>query len=304
MSAAPISPWEQFLQLFNAPDRDQAAVELAARGIAQREGVSVAEVYSTAGGQRPLLNPEGRGSITALSEGVSVVASQLPDVPQATLNVFLRAIRGGDMDDETDWLDRAVTATDVPVDPDQDPNYANLQGIGESLGFSLMSLAAAGAGALAGSPGAVPGQVAGAMAGTAAVAYRGSRDQFLSRARKLLDDQHKKVHGRPLTDKQWAAVAKDFDAAATKYGAWETIPEMAGNLIFLRALSLPLRAAGMGKMADVTQRVIGTLAAEQATETMTGYGQAGAEAEVGMGEEKRRNLSRRRSGIRPYRPWS
>lgn len=264
-------------------DRDAAAVELAARRIAQRDGVSVDEVYRSVGGQRPLFNPEGRAPIQALVEGSQVVAKQLPNVPQATANAVLRAVRGGDVpaEDKT-MIDRGITATDIPEDKNADPNYSGLQGIDQSLGFTVSNLAPSIAAGLAGnavSPGV--GTAAG-FATSGSIAYRSSKDQFLSDVRKMASEKK----GSPLTEKEWGDIRIASEAAATRYGAWEAIPEALGNVLALRLISHPLAGASRAaKLADALGRMGKEQAMEQATETATTWGQNKEQRAVGLTNE-------------------
>lgn len=274
--------WEKFLGMFPG-NRDAAAVELAARNIAEREGVSVDEVYRSAGGQRPLFNPEGRAPVQAVVEGAKVVGEQLPNVPKATANAVLRAVRGGDVPaSDQSMIDRGITATDIPPSKDADPNYSSLEGIDQSLGFTVSnlvpSIAATALGNVA-SPGV--GTAAG-FTTSAGIAYRASKDQFLSDVRKMATDKK----GSQLTDKEWSDIRTASEAAAVKYGAWEAIPEAMGSMLAIKMISHPLAGATRAaRLADATARIGKEQAMEQATETMTGWGQNKQEQAVGLTNE-------------------
>lgn len=270
----------------SASRKARASNELAARRIAAQEGIPVDEVYTSIGGSRPLLNPEGRAPVQALTEGAGVVAEQLPYVPQAAANTVLRVIRGGDdTADNTGWLDRAIDTTQPPEPEDPDPNYRAFYGIGESLGYSLATLTAATVAGAAGSATGTPVAGAGAaFTAGGAVAYRASKDQFLERVKEGLDRRSMELYGRPLNQQEWEDAYQKHEAAAQKYGAWEAIPEAVSNLIFMRALSLPLRGASRETITEVAKRAAQTMASEQVTETATAVGQSQAEAEAGMGK--------------------
>lgn len=275
--------WDRVMDLIQG-NRDAAAVELAARRIAARDGVSVDEVYRSAGGIRPIWNPEGRAPIRALAEGTEVVGKQIPNVPKAAANATLRAIRGGDVpaEDKT-MIDRGITATEIPQDKNADPNYASLAGLDQSLGFTVSnlvpSLAVGAAGNLV-SPGVGTGA---GFATSGSIAYRSAKDQFLSDVRKLAIDKNE---GKPLTEKQWDDIRIASEAAATKYGAWEAIPEALGTVLSMRLISSPLKGGTRAaKLADALGRMGKAQAMEQGTETATTYGQNKQEQAVGLTKE-------------------
>lgn len=286
-----MQPWEPTLGERIAGlipgNKDRAAVELAAREGAAEKGVTPEDIYAAAGGYRPAINPEGRAPIRAAAQAATTLAPQVADIAPGAVNTVLRAIRGGDMGGERDWLDKAIKATDIEQPKDQDPNYDALQGVGQSLGYSLVSMAA---GITSGAVGSLAGPVAGAgagMAGSGAVSYRASRDQFLDQVRDALSAKTQQIYGRPMTDNEWQAVAKDYDAAATKYGAWEAIPEAASNLIVVKSLARPLSAyKGTAKLGEIAKRVAETQASEQSTELATSIGQNQAQVDAGLAQEQ------------------
>lgn len=275
--------WERIKGLIPG-NKDAATVEMIARDIANREGVSVEEVYKSMGGARPMWNPEGRAPIQALAEGAEIVGKQLPNVPSAVANATLRAVRGGDISaDGSTMMDRAVSATDVPQEKYQDPNYQSLNGIDQSLGFSLSNMVpsiAAGAAGNVVSPGV--GTAAGfATSGT--IAYRASKDQFLDDVKKKAETEK----GSKLTEKEWDTLKDTSEAAAMKYGAWEAIPEALSNVIALKMISHPLAGATRAaRIADAAKRLGKEQIAEQVTETATTLGQNEAERDVGLSNEK------------------
>lgn len=285
---AELKPWEPTLweriKGLIPGNKDAATVEMIARDIANREGVSVEEVYKSMGGARPMWNPEGRAPIQALAEGAGIVGKQLPNVPSAVANATLRAVRGGDISaDGSTMMDRAVSSTNVPQEENPDPNYQSVSGIDQSLGFSVSNmLPSIGAGALGNmvSPGVGTGA---GFATSAAIAYRASKDQFLDDVKKKAETEK----GSKLTEKEWDTLKDTSEAAAMKYGAWEAIPEALSNAIALKMISHPLvGATRAARIADAAKRLGKEQIAEQVTETATTLGQNEAEREVGLSNEK------------------
>ena len=285
---AELKPWEPTLweriKGLIPGNKDAATVEMIARDIANREGVSVEEVYKSMGGARPMWNPEGRAPIQALAEGAGIVGKQLPNVPSAVANATLRAVRGGDISaDGSTMMDRAVSATNVPQEENPDPNYQSVSGIDQSLGFSVSNmLPSIGAGALGNmvSPGVGTGA---GFATSAAIAYRASKDQFLDDVKKKAETEK----GSKLTEKEWDTLKDTSEAAAMKYGAWEAIPEALSNAIALKMISHPLvGATRAARIADAAKRLGKEQIAEQVTETATTLGQNEAERDVGLSNEK------------------
>lgn len=285
---AELKPWEPTLweriKGLIPGNKDAATVEMIARDIANREGVSVEEVYKSMGSARPMWNPEGRAPIQALAEGAGIVGKQLPNVPSAVANATLRAVRGGDISaDGSTMMDRAVSATNVPQEENPDPNYQSVSGIDQSLGFSVSNmLPSIGAGALGNmvSPGVGTGA---GFATSAAIAYRASKDQFLDDVKKKAETEK----GSKLTEKEWDTLKDTSEAAAMKYGAWEAIPEALSNAIALKMISRPLvGATRAARIADAAKRLGKEQIAEQVTETATTLGQNEAERDVGLSNEK------------------
>ena len=132
----------------------------------------------------------------------------------------MRTIRGGDTDvDDSGWLDQAIKSTNVEP-TDSDPNYKNFQNLGKNFGYSFTTL---GAGALAFAGGtAVGGPVVGggaSMATSGAVAFRGSKDEFLDRSREYMDEKYMELYDRSMTQKEWEPAHSDFNTAAIN--AWQ-----------------------------------------------------------------------------------
>lgn len=278
--------WEQIKSLGSSDsNRAKAMNEWAARKIAAKEGVDVGEVYESAGFSRPLLNPEGRPTGQALAEGALIVATQLPDVPQATVNSILRVVRGGDETAEDNFLDEAIKYTEPAKAKNVDKNYANFYGLGKSLGTSLTSLTASIVAGAVTAPTAI-GPIPAAMAAGGAVAYRSSKDEFIGRIKEGLDSKSQFINGRPLNQEEWDKALVEYDAAATKYASWEAIPEAVSNLVFMRALALPMKGLSKKGLNEAAGRAAQVMASEQVTETATGVGQSYAEEEAGLGEAK------------------
>ena len=268
-------------------NRDAASVELAARRIAKAQGITVGEVYKQAGGSRDIFNPEGRATLPAIGEASAVAGESLQDVPISFANTALRAIRGGDITGgEDSFLDYAIKKTTAP-DRKVDKNYEDLGGLGKSLGYSFATmgasiLASVGAGLVTANP-----LVAGATAmGTSgAVSYRASKDEFLDRVRDNLDAKIKQVYDRPMTKEEWQSVRGDFESAASKYGAWEAIPEAVGNMFMVKAFSAPAKGMTKPMLNKLVERTA-ALGVENIGETATGFGGRKAEIEAGLSNEE------------------
>lgn len=302
------SLWEEFLGLLPG-DRAKAANEVLARRIAReqkipvdeayrrmREAVGVRGVAGTRPGGRPMFNPEGRATIQAITEAAPFVAEGLLDIPKGTAEALLRTYRAGDIESALDkgFVDQSIAylgddAKDIfipnipkklGISPD-DPNYQSFMGLGKSLGYSLTTMVASIVGATAGSTVGPLGAIAGGMGAAGAVAYRGSKDDFLDRLRTKLNKESKKTFGRPMSDAEWNAARKKFDSAATEYGAWEAVPEAVSNAIFLKAFAAPARTASGARLAGYLEKAT-SVAAENLTETVTGLGQNAAELKAGL----------------------
>jgi phospholipid N-methyltransferase len=278
--------WGQIKSLGDTDSKKARAMnEFAAQQLAKEQGKPVEQVYQEAGFQRPLLNPEGRPAVRALSEGTEIVAKQIPEIPQGVVNSLLRVVRGGDETAEDNFIDDAIKWTE-PAKPEYiDKNYQNMFGIGKSLGTSLAVLASTiTAGALAGET-VVGAPIAGAAAG-ASTAYRASKDEFLDRIKTDLDKKSEQINGRPLNQEEWSKAYSEHEEAAKEWGRWEAIPEALSNMIFLRALAGPMKGLGKKALQDRAKKAAQAVGTEQVTETITGVGQSGVEADVGIGEQK------------------
>ena len=279
---------DQLMELLPG-NKYKAANEYAARQIAKEQGVPVGQIYKDIGGARPMFNPEGRAPIRAGVESAKIVAEELPKVPEATLSTFLKAYRAGDIEAPTDagMVDKAIAAmkpTDAKGKPD--PNYEAFQGLGESLGFSLATMVTSATAAAAGEVVAGPvGGVSAGMAASGAMAYRASKDDFLTRVRDKLNGESQKLYGTNISPEDWNKAKKEYNQAAVEYGAWEAIPEAVSNAVFLKAFAAPAKAGrGAEKIGKLMEKV-GSQGVEQATETMTALGQNAAEKKAGLSDE-------------------
>jgi hypothetical protein len=258
--------------MWGGENKAKSANEYAARRTAVERGISIDEAYKiTRDAKRPKFNPEGRAFGQAAVESGATIGKSLAgrtsplakgyesgelnpitglpeevlyDVPVGMANTALRAIRAGDIPVENrTWLDKAITLTTVPPQK-TDLNTEAFANVGQSLGYSATTMVAS---AIAGSMGtAVAGPVGGVTAGfgtSAAVSYGASKDEFLTRLKEKLDKDSKNTFERPLNEAEWEAAKKEFDAAATKYGAWEAVPEALSNLIFLKVFLAPVKTA-------------------------------------------------------------
>ena len=270
-------------------NRARALNEYIARQIARERGIPIEQVYSEAGGARPIFNPEGRPPVTAAVEAAEVVAKEIPEIPAGAATAALRAYRAGEIPvADQSWVDRAITAMNPERKGKPDPNYQAFQGLGPSIGFSLANLVAsvvAGSAATTVTGGNPVAGVAAGMAASGTVAYRASKDEFLERVKKKLDKESKNLYGKPLGKDDWEAAKEEFDSAATQYGLWEAIPEAVSNAIFLKAFSGPAKGMSQSMLASVGQKA-GALAAEQATETVTALGQNAAERKAKLTEQE------------------
>ena len=294
---------DQLLNLFPG-NQAKSANEANARRIAKERGISVDEAYRQMKealgvrgfmGERPsgqpMLNPEGRAPIQAVVEAAPYVAEGIKKMPAGAAEAALRSIRGGAIEDSIDqgFLDQVITnMADDKSNLPQDPNYRGFQGLGKSLGFSLVSVvsaAVAGATATAATGGNVPLGVATGMTASGSVAYRSSKDDFLSRLRDKLNKDSERLYGTKLSKDQWQTAKDEFEGEAVKYGAWEAIPEALSNAIFLKAFVKPAFLVA-GKQLNSLVNKAGSLAVENLTETATGYGQNAAEFKVGLTKDE------------------
>ena len=289
--------FEQFRGLFPA-NRDKASNEVAARQIAKRENIPVTQVYREAGGSRPIFNPEGRASIGAAVDTGKVILNefnpidkdgnaQVPRFVKGGAGAVARTIRGGNINapGQENTLDKFIKSTEPPKKTGPG-NFDAFENFGDSLGYSLTTMVASATAAAAATPFTGPaGGVATGMAVAGGVAYRASKDQFLDNVKENLNKQSKKMFGRDLSPDEWKQASIDFDGAATKYGAWEAIPEAISNAIFLKAFAKPIIGA-KGSRLDRLVPIAASQVAEQTTETITALGQNKAELEAGLTTEQ------------------
>jgi hypothetical protein len=272
-------------------NKAKAANEYAARKAAEERGVSPEEIYKGAGGARPMLNPEGRAPVLAGVQAGKIVASEIPKIPGQLVSAGLQAYRAGDIGapGQETWVDKTISAMN-PETPagEQDKNYDAFQGLSKSMGFSLASMIGSIVGETAGSVAGPLGAVAGGMGASGAIAYRASKDDFLSRLRDKLNQESLKLYSKPISKDDWNNAKQEFDDAASSYGAWEAIPEAISNAIMLKAFTGPARAAaGAGRLEEFMAKhnvaeKAASLAAEHTTETLTNLGQNAAELKAGL----------------------
>jgi hypothetical protein len=282
------SVWDRIM-MWGGENKAKAQNEYAARRTAAERGITINQAYKiTSQTSRPIFNPEGRQLGQASVEAGEAIAKSLPDAPEAALNTALRAIRAGDIPVENrTWLDKAITFT--TQDPKQgDLNTQAFANVGQSLGYSAATMVAS---AIAGSLGtATAGPIGGVVAGfgtSAAVSYGASKDEFLTRLKEKLDKDSKNTFKRPLNEAEWESAKKEFDSAATKYGAWEAVPEALSNLIFLKVFLAPVKAARtVDKVVEYAKRAVVSQPPEHITETITALGQNKAELEAKLTKEE------------------
>jgi hypothetical protein len=285
-------------------EKARASNEAMARRIAAERGVPVSQIYKEAGGARPVFNPEGRETKPAVIDAAAAATKSLtrtkevdlplfgktatPEVILSAANTALRSFRGGDIPVKNkSWLDEAITGS--KLEPKKgDANVAAFDNVGQNLGYSLTTMVSS---AITGALTSMfAGPVAGVSAGMATsgtVSYRASKDEFLSRIKEKLDKESEKVFERPLDAKEWEKAKQEFDSVATKYAAWEAIPEAVSNAIMLKAFTAPLKAINSAdKLFKTTVRATVSQASEQVSETITGAGQNAAELRAGLTKEE------------------
>ena len=287
-----LEPWEPgIFDWFNSlgdtdSNRARGMNELNARRIAKEQNIPVQDVYTKAGFLRPVLNTEGRPTAKALKEGLSIIWSQKDDVGPGVINAVLRTIRGKDETAEETFMDELIKGTEKETPNQADPNYDSLYGLGKSLGVSLTSMSAgAVAGALASET--VVGAPIAAGAASGAVAYRIDVSTIVDQIKEVVDKKSMEINGRPLNQEEWDRVLEQTDTAVAKHGLWEAGPEAIGNLVFLRAITMPMKGLKTAvKAAEISKKAAESIITEQLTETATGFGQSAAEEELGLGKAK------------------
>lgn len=311
-TAEAIKDW--FMNLIPG-DRAKGEMELLARRYAAERKVSVDEAYRQMkeavgvrgpAGQRPsgqpMFNPQGTPPVGYVVRSAPYVAEAVLEAPKGLAESVLRTYRGGDIEGavDKDYVDQLITYLGddakevfIPNIPEllgmdkKDSNYQSLQSAGKSFGYSLATMAAsavAGAATTAVTSSPLAGFGAG-MTTAGAVAYRGSKDDFLSRVRDKLNKDSKRVFGRPMSDAEWKAAREKFDGAATEYGAWEAVPEAVTNAIFLKAFAAPAATAKGARLAAAMEKA-GALALDQIGETATTYGQNAPELKAGLTKDE------------------
>ncbi|KAF0234325.1 MAG: hypothetical protein FD177_881 [Desulfovibrionaceae bacterium] len=154
-----------------------------------------------------------------------------------------------------------------------------------SAGYGLASSVPAQVGGLVAGP---PGAAIGAAAG-APVAFLSQRDEFLSNVLEKANAELQKTEQRRLTQEEADALVGKFSDAASRYGAWEAIPEMASNMIFGSVLGKVVHGFAGKTMLTRAAKTIGAealdFAGEHASETASQWGQGKEEAAAGLREK-------------------
>jgi len=248
-----------------------------------------------------------------IAGGLGTLARAVPRVLDETAAAVMSAIRAGDIDTDQGWTDEFLArqkkdaeafvkehGSKKKVFPETwlTPEGVTVEDVArlpQNIGFTLASaLAGLGVGvptALLPVPGARVAAWAAGTGASGATAYRMAKDQIVSDMYDLFNEQSIENKGRTLTQEEWSAIKEKYDAEATEYGLWEAIPEAAGQALSLGIIRVPV--GKFLKIPAVKNRLIRALASgtakfaamqaeEQTTETLTGYGQAGIEAKMGL----------------------
>ncbi|KEZ78294.1 LPD38 domain-containing protein [Salinisphaera hydrothermalis] len=284
MSAWHPSLLQRINGFFGSPDRARAANAVAAEEYAKRTGKPKEQFYTSLGGHRPILNPEGENSGAYAEKAAQVLGGEAKHLPADVANSVLRTIRGGDRSVKDSWIDKAIDATNPDSKAYQDPNFDSLRGIGQSLAFSAVGLGSFLAGSAAGNlvaPGV--GTAAGATAAGAA-AYRNQFDSFMDQLHDHADRVSQKLNGHPLTQQEWGDLYDKSKNYARLYGGAEALTEPAGEAMIGSTLMKSLaKKQGVGEVAHQLARTFGL---ELPTETITQVLQNRAEYGTGMTRHK------------------
>ncbi|MBI5520199.1 MAG: hypothetical protein HY916_09080 [Desulfovibrio sp.] len=194
--------------------------------------------------------------------------------------------------DGSDLTDKS-RAVKQRADEIRDLRYSGHPIVGEGSIFSPKDAAAsAGYGMASSAPSAVGGLVAGppgaavGAALSAPVAFFSQRDEFLSNVLDKANEQMLQTQKRRLTQEESDQLVSAFGDAASRYGAWEAIPEAASNMIFGSILGKAVKGFGGATRAIRAAKFAGAealdLAGEHASETASQYGQGAEEAKAGL----------------------
>jgi len=234
-----------------------------------------------------------QGVLTTLSRAARQMASTgvVPMEPEMQLEEkpnFIRADGSGFVDRQVAAQNRADQVSELRYGDNPIVGHGSFLdplGAKASSGYSMSSsVPSAALGMGFGPLGAAAGA---ALAGP--VIHFSIKDQFLTDAVQKANDAMLRQNGRRLTQDEVDTLVGRLDAAATKYGAWEAIPEMASDAIFGSMLGGGLKniLKGTGVAGRVGRAVLGgavDLASEHSSETVSQYGQGGVEAENGLRE--------------------
>jgi len=256
----------------------------------------------------PIATPKPLG----LGSTIKELGKQIIDVPEHLAGAAAAAYQGEDIpvgeDAKNSLSERLIknsrdlsarrasemsqeeTGTAIPGVSTKD-----IQGFGQSLGFS-------GAGMAAGLAAAVPAGVAGSLAtpvtGIAAgytaggvasgvTADRISKNQFLHDLKTKAEQDA----GRELTAAEFAPIVEKNKAETAAYGKAEAIPEALGNVIDFAILRG--KGGGFGKtiVARAFKKLASMYGTELATEMVTQQIQQRQESIAGLTDEQQRNYS-------------
>ena len=124
------------------------------------------------------------------------------------------------------------------------------------------------------------------MSASGAAAYRMSGHMFTSEYLAAKNEEHIRLHGRPLSTDQENNLKKEFEHLAREHSLWEAVPETIGNVAQLKVLITPLtRMFGKHLATRLVGKVTGLYAPELATETVTQIGQSKTAVKAGMAPE-------------------
>ncbi|WP_320008444.1 LPD38 domain-containing protein [Maridesulfovibrio sp.] len=240
--------------------------------------------------------PESGFGMAGTDEGdspsvLSVIGEGITRLPERMVETVGEMWRGGE-DEYGDRLARSREEPDAYLqkygNDDREVGLGfkvrDFAGAMDSVPNSLTNMVAGiGAGA---TTTAVAGPAAGWAVGTGVTggtAYRATKEQFVQDYFDAVNEEYKTAYGRPVSEQEWANARKLIEENATEYGLWEALPEAVGSAVGLGTILGKLNkflpknvVARLGSQWGITQ------AEEQLTETMTGYGQGGVEAEVGL----------------------
>lgn len=253
----------------------------------------------------------------AAARTTAMLAEDVVDAAKATPKAFKSAaIQFWESSDpeSIDWKNQTVQearrrARDNASDPDLQDEYAlgikrsTIRNLPDNLAFSVLSMGAglvAGSAAFFGTAATVAAAPAAPAAGYAAgaaasglAAYRMDTNGFLRDIRDSLDEASVKTRGKPMTDSEFVAVAKQYESLVRAHGLWEALPEALGNVIGFGAGKVLFKEAAPG-LKGIMQKAAaagGTVGGELGTETVTQVGQTNAEVDAGLSNQPKRSFT-------------